>query len=465
MKLASVLLACALGAGVPSVAAARAFEFKETGWEGNSELLAIARDRLGMTRVRLAATIPWDELQPSDALLVMHPEGDLTYRDVSAFLSAGGRLGLVDDYGKADTLLARFRIRRVRAPSRPSESLRDNPNLPIAVPALGTGEDAKAHPLLVGVDRVVTNHPTGLATEPGLELTTVLELREREGPATAFALIGVIGDAKRCGLVADGSEGAAPGGAGPGGRCGRLFAMGDPSAFMNLMLRYPGNRAFAARLVDYLVGDDSWGRRGGTLYLVANEFSERGSFGGKPGVLGGFDERLEALRRLIAETRRGGLPDAVALLLAVVTAGAAAVWAVLAATRRYLPGLPRYARPTPAVAQGGLAGRAAVLSAETTQRALVVLELKAALEETLRHKLALSELASSREITEEIDRRGALSRRSSKALGELLSEMARAEDAVTRAERIRVSSGAIRKMHDSVTELLTELDARLGTRP
>ena len=30
---------------------------------------------------------------------------------------------------------------------------------------------------------------------------------------------------------------------------GRLFAMGDPSATMNQMLRYPGNRAFVAGLV------------------------------------------------------------------------------------------------------------------------------------------------------------------------------------------------------------------------
>lgn len=450
--------------GVLLAAGARgaAFDYKDTSWEGASELLAIARDKIGKARVRLTAIIPWDELQPTDAILVLHPNTELDYREVASFLAAGGRLGVLDDYGKGDLLLNRFRIHRVRAPLRPVEPLRNNPNLPIAVPATGS-PDARPHSIVAGIDRIVTNHPTGLETDQGLHLTTVLEMPSVDEPPTPLALTGVIGDAKHCGLASDASE--EPVASGPAvGRCGRLFAMGDPSSVMNMMLRYPGNRLFAARLVEYLVGDDTWGKRGGSLYLVANEFYQRGSFGGRGGLLGALDDRIDAIARLVAEIRREGFPEALSLMFAVVAAGGVALWAIGAATRRYRRVPPRYARPTPLVAQGGLAGRAGVLAAETTHRALAVLELKAALEESLRQRLGLPEMAGTDRILEEIDRQDALSRRNSSGLKSLLQEMARAEDAVGRTERIRVTPSMVRSMHDQMTAILAEVDERLGTR-
>jgi hypothetical protein len=439
-----------------------AFDFKDATWEGSSELLAIARDRIGKGRVRLTAVIPWDEIQPRDALLVLHPNRELDYREVAAFLAAGGRLGVLDDYGKADALLQRFRIHRVRAPLKPDRPLRENPNLPVAVPAT-SGSDARPHTIVAGVDRIITNHPTGLETDRGLRLTTVLEMPAKDEPATPLALIGVIGDAKHCGLSPDTSEEPLTTTA-AAGRCGRLFAMGDPSSLMNMMLRYPGNRTFAARLVEYLVGDDSWGKRGGSLYLVANDFNQRGSFGGKGGFLGALDDRLDALTRLVASIRREGLPEPLSLVLAMMAAGGAALWTVGAATRRYRRSPPRYARPTPLVAQGGLAGRAAVLAAESTHRALAVLELKAAMEEALRQRLGLPETAGTERILEEINRQDALSRRNSSELGSLLKEMARAEDAVGRTERIKVTPSMVRSMHDQMTSILAEVEQRLGTR-
>jgi hypothetical protein len=440
-----------------------AFDFKDATWEGSSELLAIARDKIGKGRVRLTAVIPWDEIQPRDALLVLHPGRELDYREVAAFLAAGGRLGVLDDYGKADALLQRFRIHRVRAPFKPDKPLRDNPNLPVAVPAISSSPDARPHTIVAGVDRIITNHPTGLETDRGLRLTTVLEMPAKDEPATPLALIGVIGDAKHCGLSPDASEEPLAT-TGATGRCGRLFAMGDPSSVMNMMLRYPGNRTFAARLVEYLVGDDSWGKRGGSLYLVANEFSQRGSFGGRGGLLGALDDRLDAVARLVATIRREGLPEPISLVLAMLAAGGAALWTVGAATRPYRRAPPRYARPTPLVAQGGLAGRAAVLAAESTHRALAILELKAALEEALRQRLGLPETAGTERILEEIDRQDALSRRNSSGLGSLLKEMARAEDAVGRTERIRVTPLMVRSMHDQMTAILAEVEQRLGTR-
>jgi hypothetical protein len=292
----------------------------------------------------------------------------------------------------------------------------------------------------------------------------VLEMPAVSGPATPLALIGVIGDTKRCGLVADGAEEPVAPAAGAQGRCGRLFAMGDPSALINLMMRYPGNRAFAARLVEYLVGDDSWGHRGGNLYVVTNDFTQRGSFGKSGGLTGAIEDRLEALERFIAETRRDGLPEPLAVLFSALATAFAAIWAIASATRRYARPAPRYARGTPLVAQGGLAGRAAVLSAETTHRALAVLELKSALEEAVRQRLDLPATTSSKDLLIEIDRQEALSRRSSTSLKELLDEMAEAEHAVTRSERIRVSAPTIGRMHEKMQAILTELDEGAAKR-
>src|SRR5689334_6170407 len=40
--------------------AAGAFEIKDSTWEGTSEFLAVARDRIGRARVRVVPAVPWD---------------------------------------------------------------------------------------------------------------------------------------------------------------------------------------------------------------------------------------------------------------------------------------------------------------------------------------------------------------------------------------------------------------------
>ena len=98
--------------------------------------------------------------------------------------------------------------------------------------------------------------------------------------------------------------------------------------------------------MEYLVGDDTWGHRGGTLYIVAGAFTEQGSFGKRSGLGSAVEDRLDALARLVAETRREGLPEPLALLLSALAVGGVSLWAVSAAMRRYRRLLPRYARPS-----------------------------------------------------------------------------------------------------------------------
>ncbi len=197
-----------------------AFEPNDREWEGGSELLEIARTELGRDRVELIGTLDFEQLTPNDGVLILHPDGELNAEEFSAFLTAGGRLAVLDDHGKATNLLSRYRVQRVPAPLRPAQTLRANPDLAIAVPAVQSvaGVEQNRHPVVAGVERLVTNHPTALLHP---NLTPVLEIPAIGEPNATLAVTGVIANR------------------------GRLFVMGDPSTLINLMLRYLGNRAFA----------------------------------------------------------------------------------------------------------------------------------------------------------------------------------------------------------------------------
>jgi hypothetical protein len=216
-----------------------AFEYGDESWEGTSELLALARSQLGEERVKLVAQLDYSKLTPKGALVVLHPETRLNYEQVGAFLKGGGRLAVLDDHGRAGELLSRFQIHRVSAPLRPKRTLRKNQNLAIAVPAVqvAAGVEQGRHPIVADVQRVMTNHPTALRHP---DLTPVLRIEAEDEPDVTLAVTGIINK-------------------------GRLFSMGDPSALINLMMRYPGTRSFATGLISYLVEDDLWGARGGNL--------------------------------------------------------------------------------------------------------------------------------------------------------------------------------------------------------
>jgi hypothetical protein len=409
-----------------------AFELGESDWEGTSELLALARERLGAARVLPVARLDYSILTPKDGVLVLHPETELDSDQVSAFLAAGGRLALLDDYGSASGVLARYRIHRITAPLRPSESLRENSSLAIARPAVQSvaGQEQNRHPIVARVDRLVTNHPTAF-THPNL--TPVLTIPAVGEPDAALAVTGIIA-----------------------GR-GRLFAMGDPSAVINLMLRYPGNRAFAAGLVDYLVEDDTWGTRGGKLYLLCNRFGQTGRFARPEGLAGELAEAADSAQELMRSWHDEGLPPGVTLALAAIGVLAALGWAALHALRAYRRLDPRYASKTPVLMQGGVPGRAAVLGAKTTDRALVVSELDDLFGEELASRAGLSASASPEQSLTALGERGAAPALLLEARGLLLRGRT-ARNAILSRQPSRLTAGQVAEHERSMVELLAELD-------
>jgi hypothetical protein len=411
-----------------------AFDLNDTTWEGCSELFELAKKRLGRERLELAATLDYSKLSPKDGVVILHPEAALDYAELSAFLRSGGRVAVLDDHGTADKFLARFQIHRVRAPLSPARMLRDNPNLAIAEPAVQivAGQEQNRHAITQNVDSVVTNHPTAL-THPNL--TPVLTIRARGEPDATLAVTGIIVNR------------------------GRLFAMGDPSAFINLMLRYPGNRKFAEGLLSYLVEPDSWGERGGKLYFVANRFQQKGQFGDRASLLSGIGQ---ALADTVTEVHEHGLPEPLPLALAAVACLSIMAWALLNAARPRPRSTPRYSAPEPLVAQGGPAGRIAVLAAPTTDAALGLSELRAAALELLGERLSLGRGPSAKLVLSELARRALLSEKALNDLSAALAELRVIEERIVKKQRRVIPVSKLESLRQKLMAAVLEIEERSG---
>ncbi len=416
-------------------AAAKAFEISDTGWEGTSEFYALAQEDLGKARVEVVSSIDYEHLTKDDGLVVLHPENELDYTELSAFLRAGGRMAVLDDRGESARFLARFQIRRVEAPRNPAQSLRDNPDLAIAVPAveLVAGQEQNRHPVVAGVDRVVTNHPTALVHP---NLTQVLKIPALGEPDATLAVTGIIA------------------------KSGRLFAMGDPSVLINEMLRYPGNRAFASGLVKYLVENDAGISRGGKLYVVANGFGQKGHFGGTHGPFGELSSISESLASFASEVAKNGLPGSLAIALAVLAAGGVALWAFSFSAKLYRRAVPRYALAPLLAAQGGLAGRAAVLAAPTTDPVLPLLELRAALSDALCDRLGLARLSSPDQILSELTKNHLLPPERSPEIAGLFREFSAAQASLLSRKRLKMARDRLSQVSGKVLEILGEIEQR-----
>ncbi|MDB4939303.1 MAG: hypothetical protein JWP87_6275 [Labilithrix sp.] len=407
------------------------FDLSGSDWEGCAELVRLARSELGATRVVPTGQIDFHELKPDDGLLLLYPEKGLDVDELSKFMRAGGRVVMLDDFGRGESLLRHFGMERVASPRKPAEFLRRNPQLALAEPA-------SAHPVVSDVSRVVTNHPTGLSHP---DLSPVLKIRGNGEPDVVVAVAGAVGQ-------------------------GRLLAVGDPSIVMNSMLRYGGNKSFARGLVRYSVDHDSWGKRGGKLYIASGSFDQKGAYGDEDST---WSDWMRGLRDALESMRHDGLPSWLAYAFAIALGLALVVWVGSRAGRLHKPVMPRFVRKTPAVAQGGVAGHAAVIAAPQTSRVLAILELKSALEEQLTALLGLPKVPGQTELLNQVATRSLLDAEGVVVLRRLLLRMSSVETMVV----FQRSGGIVQPIRDNevvsiartVRQLLDTASASSAARP
>jgi hypothetical protein len=378
-----------------SDAAARPFDPAGIDWEGCGEFVQIARDDLGEGRVIVTQKLDLHELKREDALVILHPERTLDVDNIASFMRHGGRVVLLDDYGTGDALLGHFGIQRVPMPRKPAEALRGNPSLAIAEPA-------SAHPVVHEVGRVVTNHATGVKHA---ELSPVLKVRAVGESDVLVAQAGAVGQ-------------------------GRFLAVGDPSIVMNSMLRYPGNKAFARAIIRYATDDDTWGKRQGRIFIVSGDFDQKGAFGDDSALSDELNEWKRTIQDVLDTMRREGVPPIVAHILAALVGMAVIVWVAARAGKTHRPVVPRFTRSIPIVAQGGVAGHAAVIGAPSTSRVLAMLELKSALEEDLCALVDLDGMPGADILVQKLRAHGLLPEDELHALRQLLIRMANVETIV-----------------------------------
>jgi Domain of unknown function (DUF4350) len=393
------------------------------GWEGLAQFVRIAQKELGPKRVRVEQWVELGRLTGADALIIVHPESALAAEQLAAFMMAGGRVVLLDDYGTGRDVLAHFGIRRVPLPQRPTQMLRNNPALAIAEPV-------SAHAGIQNAAHLVTNHATGLSGTGILPLLAVHAESEPDGLLAGEVAVGR----------------------------GRLLALGDASITMNSMLRFPGNRALASALVRYAgTGSPAVGLEG-TVYVLANDVALNGTFGEGPTLTGAA---RHALAEIIGTLRRG-MPPSAAYLAAVLLGLSVVLWTGTRAGRTHRPKMPRFVRPIPVAVQGGVAGRAASLYAPGASRVVALLELKNALEEQLAVRLGVERAAPHGELVAKARARGLLGEESARQLSELFARLGSLEAMALRGRRAppwRLRDPEVKGIAQSVRDLVATMNA------
>lgn len=226
-------------------------------WDGGKTLQTIAVEEA--PHVVATSSLDLDRLRPTDAVVLLAPDGVLPVNDLVRFARAGGRLVVADDFGSGREMLSRFGIALVEADTTGAPRLRGEEALVVA-------ERTLAHPLSEGVPALVTNRPAALA-HPNLHAIFVTG-------RSSLVLTGLVGR-------------------------GRVIAIGDPSIFLNEMMALAPHRRFARNLVRFVTDDSD-----GTLYLVRGEATWSGTFDAD--APGSLRARLDSFLADLARTR---LPD------------------------------------------------------------------------------------------------------------------------------------------------------------
>jgi len=291
--------------------------------------------------------------------------------------------------------------------------------------------------MLEGIEQVVTNHPRALEHP---DLTPVLGIERNGGTLVPIIITGVIA-----------------------GR-GRLVAGSDPSVFINLMLRYPGNRRLVQGLLRYLTDRDpgSAAQPEARVFLATGRFAMVGGYGNQNDPLLDLKRKFERARDEIRQAFEHGVPEVVWLLAAALLA-LFVVGPEFVRLRLRGPFVqPRYAREVPVLAQAGTWARAEVLSAPSTTPLLSLVELETALSEALQHRLGVSPTQSAASLHAALLAHG-MDAGMARRLVELLAELRRLGQSLAARRPKRPSSASMKRLHDLGMHLLHAIE-RLGEK-
>lgn len=359
-------------------------------WNGLSELLALAEANLSAHPV-VARELDASSLGPHDAVILLAPLERPLAEPLVALMREGGRVVVADDYGASGAILETFHIeRRAPLPDADALRLRGNPQLLVAHPAM-------QHPLAVGVDALVTNHPQVVVHHPtgdGAPLPPIFEI----SPGEAVVLAGAVGD--------DPAE------------QGRLVVLSDPSVLINNMLEMRGNRRFAENLVAFVARPD------GHLFVVPPDGVVVGHYGGSS-----LQDPLTELRSVLDVIDRASLPPEALRVAAASLAAILLLFAVGVLPKGSPYGSASFA--TRPVAEGGFVGRVGWYSARPGDLTEPFLVYKFELETELHARLGLSGRSSVMDVVQAMQKRG-LSGAEVERARVLLLDLSRTAD---RAER------------------------------
>lgn len=440
---AIVALVCLLGSGVLWPASARAvpvadpsqgrdFHLSHAGWNGLLRFVDLTNS-IGCP-VEPVRALDWSALDGHDILWVLHPESPLDPEALYAFLSAGGRAVLSDDYGSSDRLLSRLGIHRETAHMPPGTLYhRQNPALPIATRQRQT-------PIARSAEQIIANH--------AVFFRSALPATYEFTPGAALVVEGKLEN-------------------------GRFVAIADSSLFINNMLDLDGNRDFLSSLTSQFCrpGRDR-------ILLLSGTFSAQGQ---PPHLLAGapLDSPMAQLAERLNQSAVGAnlhvqkaLAQRVLGLDGITLLGLLFCITTLALLARYIPMTSR--RPDARFAQSlpqfetGLGATIARYSKRQGQRVtwgfaypatLLREEVYTRLVDGLsRRGIALTKTPRLPDLVAHV--RTAISPRAADLTQTLLTEFVRLDAGITptaQARPVYVSARLLKQWYDVSVELFAEL--------
>lgn len=231
------------------------------GWDSLGYLRETARE--AKVDLQVVEELNLNRLRPRDVLLWIYPPPSIPDGALERFVADGGHLIVADDVGSSDALLGRFGIKKLAANSwRPPQG---------AGTGLHTVKPTREHFLFFNVREVVTNAPVGF--DPG-DATPLLSF-----PAPVAPVNHPEAAPPRPALVVEARRGR-----------GALLAVGDPSIFVDAMLRrFYGDKQFAANVMRLYCG-----RAPCRVSLLLPWTRVRGTYRSSGGPLGALGALIDA---------------------------------------------------------------------------------------------------------------------------------------------------------------------------